>query len=117
MLSIIFLIVTTGIVLDSAYGANPSMERSITNDYWCYRAKYCRGTHETACARDARLKLTKWFPDECAVFNYNCKSKTDYTVTSKKQCNMPTTTMTTSTTTTRRTTRTTKIIKLPIFKF
>ncbi|XP_063624488.1 uncharacterized protein LOC134796320 isoform X1 [Cydia splendana] len=117
MLSVIFLIVTIGIVLDSADGANPSTKGSIMNDYWCYRAKYCRATHTTVCAREPRLKLATWFPDECAVFNYNCKSKTDYTVTSEKQCTMPTTTMSTSTTTTRRTIRRRIELPLPIFSF
>ncbi|XP_063385177.1 uncharacterized protein LOC134671293 isoform X1 [Cydia fagiglandana] len=117
MLSIIFLIVTIGIVLDSADGANPSTKGSIMNDYWCYRAKYCRATHTTVCAREPRLKLATWFTDECTVFNYNCKSKTDYTVTSEKQCTTPTTTMSTTTSTTRGTTRTRKIIKLPTFRF
>ncbi|XP_047994128.1 uncharacterized protein LOC125232486 isoform X1 [Leguminivora glycinivorella] len=96
MLGLIFLIVATGIVLDSADGANPS-RKSAANDYWCYRAKYCRSTRVSACARDVRLKLARWFPDECAVFNYNCDTQTDYTVTSEKQCNTLKLTRTTTT--------------------
>ncbi|XP_063537604.1 uncharacterized protein LOC134746951 isoform X2 [Cydia strobilella] len=74
MLSIIFLIVTTGIVLDSAYGANI-----------CFDAKICIHNAVEKCGIDA-TKGVRRFLDTCDITEYNCQHKTDYRKTDMDKC-------------------------------